>query len=207
MEFVGELFEWRGPLETREKVAIVALDEPTMAEVTPWPPPRTVYAELLDGLFAAGARVVAIDVMFAQPQSPATDAALAAALKRHAGKVVLAANVQLGQGHEAQTTLVLPQQAFQDAATLSGGEKTKLALAQLVAGRHNLLLLDEPTNNLDPPSRVATGEALSGWPGAMIIVSHDVEFVRALAPDRALLMPDGTLDYFSEEMLDLVELA
>ena len=52
--------------------------------------------------------------------------------------------------------------AFQDAGTLSGGEKTKLALAQLVAGRHNLLLLDEPTNNLDPPSRQAVGQALSG---------------------------------------------
>ncbi len=96
---------------------------------------------------------------------------------------------------------------FQDAATLSGGEKTKLALAQLVAGRHNLLLLDEPTNNLDPMSRTATGEALASWPGSMIIVSHDVEFVKALAPDRCLLMPEGQLDYFSDEMLDLVELA
>ena len=95
---------------------------------------------------------------------------------------------------------------FQDAGTLSGGEKTKLALAQLVAGRHNLLLLDEPTNNLDPMSRAATGEALAAWPGTMIVVSHDVEFVRALAPDRALLMPDGTLDYFDDEMLDLLEL-
>ena len=65
------------------------------------------------------------------------------------------------------------EKAFQDAGTLSGGEKTKLALAQLVAGRYNLLLLDEPTNNLDPPSRDAVAEALRDWPGAMVIVSHD----------------------------------
>ena len=52
------------------------------------------------------------------------------------------------------------EMAFQDAGTLSGGEKTKLALAQLVAGRKNLLLLDEPTNNLDPPSRTAIAQAL-----------------------------------------------
>jgi len=95
---------------------------------------------------------------------------------------------------------------FQDANTLSGGEKTKLALAQLVAGRHNVLLLDEPTNNLDPSSRTATGEALAAWPGTMIVVSHDVEFVRSLAPDRALLMPEGTLDYFDDDMLELLEL-
>ena len=97
--------------------------------------------------------------------------------------------------------------AFQDASTLSGGEKTKLALAQLVAGSHNLLLLDEPTNNLDPASRESTGKALAAWPGTMIVVSHDVEFVKALDPDRALLMPEGQLDYFSDDMLDLVEMA
>ena len=97
--------------------------------------------------------------------------------------------------------------AFQDAGTLSGGEKTKLALAQLVAGRMNFLLLDEPTNNLDPPSRSAIAEALQDWPGAMIIVSHDTEFVEALAPERVLMMPDGTLDYWDEELLDLVALA
>jgi ATPase subunit of ABC transporter with duplicated ATPase domains len=97
--------------------------------------------------------------------------------------------------------------AFQNAGTLSGGEKTKLALAQLVVGGHNLLLLDEPTNNLDPPSRTAIGAALADWPGTIVLVSHDPEFVQALAPDRVLLMPEGQLDYFDESMLDLVALS
>ena len=97
--------------------------------------------------------------------------------------------------------------AFQNAGTLSGGEKTRLSLAQLVAGRHNLLLLDEPTNNLDPPSRSAIAQALAGWGGAMIIVSHDPEFVTELAPQRVLLMPDGTLDYWDDGFLDLVTMA
>ena len=81
----------------------------------------------------------------------------------------------------------------QDASTLSGGEKTKLALAQLFAGRHNVVLLDEPTNNLDPAARDAVADALAGWPGTIIFVSHDTEFVSQLRPDRVLLMPDGTI--------------
>jgi len=97
--------------------------------------------------------------------------------------------------------------ARQDAATLSGGEKTKLALAQLVAGKHNLLLLDEPTNNLDPPSRTGVARALAAWPGTMVIVSHDPEFVEALKPQRVLFMPEGRVDYWEEDLLDVVSLA
>jgi len=97
--------------------------------------------------------------------------------------------------------------AMQEAGTLSGGEKTKLALAQLVAGRHNLLLLDEPTNNLDPPSRTAVAEALAVWPGSMVIVSHDTEFVAALRPQRVLMMPEGKLDFWDDGLLELVSLA
>jgi ATPase subunit of ABC transporter with duplicated ATPase domains len=97
--------------------------------------------------------------------------------------------------------------ARQDAGTLSGGEKTKLALAQLVAGRHNLLLLDEPTNNLDPPSRTGVARALADWPGTMVIVSHDPEFVQALRPGRVLFMPEGRLDYWEEDLLDVVSMA
>ena len=96
---------------------------------------------------------------------------------------------------------------FQDASTLSGGEKTKLALAQLVGGKHNVLLLDEPTNNLDPGSRTAVADSLSSWGGTLIVVSHDAEFVAALEPDRALLMPDGDVDHWHDELLELVTLA
>jgi ATPase subunit of ABC transporter with duplicated ATPase domains len=99
------------------------------------------------------------------------------------------------------------EMAFQDAGTLSGGEKTKLSLACLTAGKHNLLLLDEPTNNLDPPSRVAVADALAGWEGSMVIVSHDPDFVRDLEPQRVLMMPEGTLDYWSDDLLDLVAMA
>ncbi len=96
---------------------------------------------------------------------------------------------------------------FQDAGTLSGGEKTKLALAQLVAGRHNLLLLDEPTNNLDPGSREAMADALASWPGTVVLVSHDTEFVQALEPGRVLLLPDGEFSNWTTEFTDLIALS
>jgi ATPase subunit of ABC transporter with duplicated ATPase domains len=99
------------------------------------------------------------------------------------------------------------EKVFQKSGTLSGGEKTKLALAMLMLGRNNLLLLDEPTNNLDPPSREAVADALSGWKGAIIFVSHDTEFVEHLSPTKVLLMPDGQVDYFGRDWLDLVSLA
>jgi len=102
---------------------------------------------------------------------------------------------------------LIGEKVFQESGTLSGGEKTKLALAMLMVGRNNLLLLDEPTNNLDPPSRQAVADALTGWKGSIVFVSHDPEFVERLAPTKVLLMPDGRLDYFDDDWLDLVTLA
>jgi ATPase subunit of ABC transporter with duplicated ATPase domains len=97
--------------------------------------------------------------------------------------------------------------AFQLAGTLSGGEKTKLALAQLAAKRHNLLLLDEPTNNLDPISREGITTALQSWEGTLMIVSHDEAFVQQLQPTHVLSMPDGEYTHWSDDLLDLVALA
>ena len=94
--------------------------------------------------------------------------------------------------------------ASQEAATLSGGEKTKLALARLVGGKANVLLLDEPTNNLDPSSREAVLGALQHFKGTVVLVSHDIEFVTQLAPKHAILMPSCRLVPFDETMLDLV---
>jgi ATPase subunit of ABC transporter with duplicated ATPase domains len=89
---------------------------------------------------------------------------------------------------------------------LSGGERTRLALATLVVGSANVLLLDEPTNNLDPASRDEILGALTEYQGAVILVSHDEGAVRALNPDRVLLLPDGDEDIWNEEYFDLITL-
>jgi len=92
-------------------------------------------------------------------------------------------------------------------AVLSGGEKTRLALACLVVSGANVLLLDEPTNNLDPASRVEVLTALASYRGAVVLVSHDPGAVAALAPERVVLLPDGDEDLWSDEYAGLVELA
>ncbi len=98
-------------------------------------------------------------------------------------------------------------QLDQLAGTLSGGEKTRLALAGLVASTANVLLLDEPTNNLDPASREQVLDALRSYIGAVILVTHDPGAAEALEPQRVVLLPDGTEDFWSEEYRDLIELA
>jgi ATP-binding cassette, subfamily F, member 3 len=95
-------------------------------------------------------------------------------------------------------------QAFQKVSSLSGGEKTRLALARLMLGGYNTLLLDEPTNNLDPISRDRVRDALAGYAGTLVIVSHDTAFVEALEPDLALLLPMGQVRYFDRSHLALV---
>ena len=93
------------------------------------------------------------------------------------------------------------------AGVLSGGEKTRLALALLVVSGANVLLLDEPTNNLDPGSRAEILSALRRFEGAIVLVTHDEGAVEALSPERVVLLPDGVEDAWSEELADLVALA
>ena len=97
--------------------------------------------------------------------------------------------------------------ADKPARVLSGGEKTRLALAMLVVSSANVLLLDEPTNNLDPASREEILGALGTFAGAVVLVTHDEGAVEALGPDRVLLLPDGDEDLWGPEYLELVALA
>jgi ATPase subunit of ABC transporter with duplicated ATPase domains len=97
--------------------------------------------------------------------------------------------------------------AMKPAGVLSGGEKTRLALATLVVSSANVLLLDEPTNNLDPASREEVLAAIRSYEGAIVLVTHDEGAVAALEPDRVLILPDGVEDLWGEEYADLVALA
>ena len=105
------------------------------------------------------------------------------------------------------TFLFSGEQLDQPAGTLSGGEKTRLALAGLVSSAANVLLLDEPPNNHAPASREQVLEALRRFAGAVVLVTHDPGAVEALEPERVILLPDGSEDHWSADYLELVQLA
>jgi ATPase subunit of ABC transporter with duplicated ATPase domains len=150
----------------------------------------------------------------------AMEAALAAMRRRpgpaelHAYDDALARFLALGgDDHDARAPRVLADVGLgADAldlpvAGLSGGERVKAGLAAILLARFDVLLLDEPTNNLDPASREQVLEALRTYSGAIVLVTHDQGAVRALNPDKVILLPDGTEDAWSEDLADLVELA
>ncbi|MTV48960.1 ATP-binding cassette domain-containing protein [Heliobacillus mobilis] len=82
------------------------------------------------------------------------------------------------------------EDVFKPIGVLSGGEKSRIVLAQLFLTGANLLLLDEPTNNLDIGAKEALEEALADFPGTLMVISHDRFFLDRLA-DRVLELADG----------------
>lgn len=84
---------------------------------------------------------------------------------------------------------------FRPAKLLSGGEKNKLALAQMTYLKPNLLILDEPTNHLDLDSREALGEMLRGYEGTLLLVSHD-RYLLDQVTNRTVEIANGTVNDF-----------
>ena len=87
------------------------------------------------------------------------------------------------------------EDVYKQVQTLSGGEKARTALLKLMLSGANLLLLDEPTNHLDISSREALEDALSGYEGTMLIISHDRYFINKLANRVLHLTHDGVKEY------------
>ena len=76
---------------------------------------------------------------------------------------------------------------------LSGGERRRLQLLRLLVGEPNVLLLDEPTNDLDTDTLAALEDLLDGWPGTLIVVSHDRYLLERVCDRQYALMGDGTI--------------
>ncbi|MBK9721539.1 MAG: ABC-F family ATP-binding cassette domain-containing protein [Saprospiraceae bacterium] len=90
-------------------------------------------------------------------------------------------------------------------SVLSGGEKARIRLANLIVNEHNLLILDEPTHHLDLPSKERLKEALLHYSGTILLVSHDRDFLKGLA-DKTILFEDhgikifeGDIEYYLEK--------
>src|SRR5688500_2018409 len=93
---------------------------------------------------------------------------------------------------------------FKKTRDLSGGEKGRLALAKIMYVGGNVMLLDEPTNHLDVYTREALEEALEGFTGALIVVSHDRYFIDRVA-ENIILVEDGHAEIYAGGYSDLVE--
>ncbi len=76
---------------------------------------------------------------------------------------------------------------------LSGGERRRLQMLRLLVGEPNVLLLDEPTNDLDTDTLAALEDLLDGWPGTLVVVSHDRYLLERVCDRQVALLGDGTI--------------
>lgn len=90
---------------------------------------------------------------------------------------------------------------YKRVGVLSPGERARIALAKLTTKSANVLILDEPTNHLDPETQKIVAEVLKTFKGTMLVVSHNPEFVNYLGIERMLVLPEGSIIDYDEELI------
>jgi len=113
------LMQVRGPLPLPDDIAIVAIDEPSIARFGRFPWPRSLMAQALEAIAAAQPKVIAIDVLYVDPTSESEDAALARSIAR-AGNVVVAAQIDNSAVPGGPVTWLMPLPAIAQAAAAVG---------------------------------------------------------------------------------------
>jgi len=90
---------------------------------------------------------------------------------------------------------------YKKVKVLSPGERSRVALAKLSLEGANLLVLDEPTNHLDKETQNVIANTFKNFPGTMLVVSHNLEFVDNLGVERILILPSGEITYYNSEIV------
>jgi ATP-binding cassette subfamily F protein 3 len=152
---------------------------------------RTIMGEFapLSGVTRFGANVTPGYFRQASEDLDPDDSVLDLLLQTTGGEIPEARN-------RAARFLFRGEEVFKRIGDLSGGERSRVALARLFYSGANVLILDEPTNHLDLRSRETLEAALAGWPGSLLFVSHDRRFIDVVAT-RLWLVRDGTLRSFN----------
>ena len=120
--------------------------------------------------------------------------------------------IALGDGRELTASQLCERFGFAGnrqwafVADLSGGERRRLQLMRLMMAEPNVLLLDEPTNDLDIDTLTALEDLLDGWPGTLVVVSHDRYFVERVCDDVYAITDDGGLAHMPGGIEQYLEL-
>ena len=151
------------------------------------------------GMAASGKMKVGYFTQYQVEELDGSDTPLAHLTRIMPGRTPAAVRAQLGRfGFSGDKALT-------EVSRLSGGERARLALALITRDAPHLLILDEPTNHLDVDAREALVQALAGYQGAVVVVSHDRHMLE-LAADRLVLVDEGTAREFDGSIADYTAL-
>ncbi len=160
---------------------------------------KTTLVRLLDGSLEPDAGVVKRGVTVRLAHLSQDTAEIPGGLRVLESLERVRLRTTLGDGREMTASMLCDRFGFRGARSrtlvkdLSGGERRRLQLMRLLMEEPNVLLLDEPTNDLDIDTLTALEDLLDGWPGTLVVVSHDRYFVERVCDDVYGLMGDGRL--------------